>query len=50
MDLNADGTVDTADHASDYTLLPVRVRVDWRGPSGPQNYQLETILCLRINS
>ena len=50
MDLNADSAIDTADHASDYTLLPVRVRVDWRGPSGPQTYQLETILCLRITS
>ena len=50
MDLDGDGAVDTADHGADYTLLPVRVRVDWRGPSGPQNYQLETILCLRVDS
>ncbi len=50
MDLDGNGTVDTANHASDYTLLPVRVRVDWRGPSGPQVYQLETILCLRANT
>jgi type II secretory pathway pseudopilin PulG len=28
-DLNADGNIDTADHAADCILLPIRVRCDW---------------------
>jgi hypothetical protein len=44
LDLNRDGVIDMADHSGDYVLLPVRVRVEWRGLVGPQSYDLETIL------
>jgi Tfp pilus assembly protein PilV len=33
-DLNGDLLVDTANHAGDYLLLPVRVRVEWASKSG----------------
>lgn len=35
-DLNADGVIDGADHAADYELLPILVRLEWRGAAGPQ--------------
>jgi prepilin-type N-terminal cleavage/methylation domain-containing protein len=28
-DLNADGNVDSANHASDAVLIPIRIRLDW---------------------
>jgi hypothetical protein len=40
-DLSGDGVVDAADHAGDYTLLPVRVRLRWRGEAG--NRQVEYV-------
>lgn len=43
-DLNGDGAVDAADHAGDYTLLPVLVRVRWQGTSGPSNVEFETMM------
>ena len=33
-DLNADGLTDAADHATNYRLLPVRIRLRWRGATG----------------
>ena len=33
-DLNGDGVIDARNHASDYIILPVRVRVRWTGRSG----------------
>lgn len=33
-DLSGDGAVDGANHAQDYTLLPVRVVVEWRSARG----------------
>jgi hypothetical protein len=42
-DLNGDGNIDGADHTNDYVILPFRVRVDWRGPSG--NQRVELISC-----
>jgi type II secretory pathway pseudopilin PulG len=44
LDLNRDGVLDLLDHADDYVVLPVRVRVEWRGLVGAQRYDLETIL------
>jgi hypothetical protein len=41
-DLNSDGNVDAADHADDYTVLPVRIRVEWRGRSGDQLVEIVT--------
>jgi len=44
-DLDADGATDDEDHAGDYVLLPVRVRIEWGGPGGRRNLTLETVLC-----
>lgn len=46
-DLNSDNGIDTIDHSTNYTLLPLRVRVQWRGVSGVRTFDLETVLCLR---
>ncbi len=43
-DLSADGIVDLADHSGDYTLLPVRVRVEWRGKTGNRFIELQTYM------
>jgi prepilin-type N-terminal cleavage/methylation domain-containing protein len=43
-DLTGDGLQDGFDHASDYRVLPVRVRVSWTGPSGPRFVELQTLL------
>lgn len=43
-DLNADGEIDSVDHALDYRLLPVLIRVQWRGSSGPARIELRTML------
>ena len=43
-DLNADGVVDLANHADDYTILPVRVRVEWQGQSGNRFIELQTYM------
>ncbi len=43
-DLNGDGVVDAADHSADYRLLPVLVRVRWRGPNGDSRLEVKTIL------
>ncbi len=48
LDLNGDlGVIDGLDHAANYRLLPVRVRVEWQGAIGPRHVDMETILCLR---
>jgi prepilin-type N-terminal cleavage/methylation domain-containing protein len=46
-DLDLDGTIDGADHAPDYEVLPVRVRVQWRGPRGNEQVELITTLTER---
>lgn len=47
-DLNGDGLPpDALDHAADYRVLPVRVRVQWRGVTGPRTVTIETILTSR---
>lgn len=46
-DLSGDGVVDGLDHAGDYSILPVRVRVEWSGARGDETFELETILCRR---
>lgn len=43
-DLDGDTLVDAADHAADYRILPVRVRVEWSGKSGAQALELVTVL------
>lgn len=43
-DLNGDGVPDSADRSGDYALLPVLVRVEWRGKSGTNKVEIKTIL------
>lgn len=43
-DLNADGVVDGDDHAGDYKVLPVRIRLAWRGAAGAQTLEFVTTL------
>jgi prepilin-type N-terminal cleavage/methylation domain-containing protein len=46
-DLNGDGHTDALDHAANYRVLPVRVRVQWRGAAGPRTITVETLLTSR---
>jgi hypothetical protein len=46
-DLSGDGLVDAADHATDYVLLPLRVRLRWRGKSGDREVEYVTYLAER---
>jgi hypothetical protein len=43
-DLSGDSVVDSADHSSDYVLLPVRVIVEWQGVTGRRRFQMFTLL------
>jgi prepilin-type N-terminal cleavage/methylation domain-containing protein len=43
-DLNGDLHVDAADHASDYLVLPVQVRLEWTGRSGERRFERFTML------
>jgi hypothetical protein len=46
-DLNGDGVIDEDNHAEDYTLLPVTVRVEWAGKHGPQRLEFVALLTRR---
>ena len=44
-DLNGDGLINNlADYSTTYTILPVRVRVQWTGAGGPGAVELRTLL------
>lgn len=43
-DLTGDQLIDHQDHAADFTLFPVIVRLRWRGPYGPREYRVSTLL------
>jgi len=43
-DLDGDGAIDSANHSGDYRLLPVLVRVSWRGVSGERTTETCTLL------
>ncbi len=43
-DLNGDDVIDAGNHAGDYRLLPLLVRVRWRGAAGNASVELRTIL------
>ena len=43
-DLDLDGAIDAADKSASYRSLPVRVRVQWRGPSGNRSVEMFTVL------
>lgn len=42
-DLDADGAIDTADHADDYKILPLRIVVEWKGAAGLQSLEMSTM-------
>ena len=46
-DLNGDLAIDGLDHSEDRLLLPVRVRLEWRGVTGTRQLEMETMLCAR---
>ena len=46
-DLDFDGEITDDDHSTDYAILPVLLRVRWRGSKGPQELQLVTTLSER---
>ncbi len=43
-DLNDDALIDALDHAGNYTMLPVRVRVEWTGSAGDLAIEFITVL------
>ena len=43
-DLDGDGGTDDQDHSGDYRVLPVLVRVDWRGAGGDGRVEFKTLL------
>jgi hypothetical protein len=43
-DLNGDGMIDSENHARDYVVLPVRVRVRWRGVAGESTFEVCSLL------
>ena len=42
-DLNGDLMIDDVDHADDYIVLPVLVRVSWEGSSGRRQFEMATM-------
>lgn len=44
LDLDLDGTIDNQDHAGDYLLVPVAVRIRWAGKAGDSRYEIATLL------
>lgn len=42
-DLNADLMIDDLDHARDYVVLPVTVRVAWKGKAGNRSFEMSTM-------
>ena len=43
-DLNGDSMIDDQDHAEDYLILPVRVRLEWEGVFGERTLDLYTMI------
>lgn len=46
-DLDGDRELDEEDHAADYVLLPVTVRIRWTGTAGDRSVQFSTVLAKR---
>jgi hypothetical protein len=42
-DLNGDSQIDAVDHAGDYIVLPVTVRMEWTGRGGARTFELTTM-------
>ena len=43
-DLNGDGAIDNQNHANDYEILPVAVKISWRSATGNNTLELKTVL------
>ena len=43
-DLNGDNIVDALNHADDYTIMPIEVRLQWQGRYGPREFRMQTLL------
>ena len=43
-DLSGDEEVDTYNHAGDYTVLPVVVKIEWQGAYGPRELTVHTVM------
>jgi hypothetical protein len=43
-DLNGDGVIDALNHADDYLILPVTLRLEWRGAAGNARQDYHTVL------
>jgi hypothetical protein len=43
-DLNGDGIPDALDHSADMQILPVLVRLRWRGPTGISRMEFRTLV------
>ncbi|HEX5136371.1 MAG TPA: hypothetical protein VFY93_05325 [Planctomycetota bacterium] len=46
-DLDGDGEIDEENHALDYLLLPVTVRIRWEGVAGERSVEFATVLAQR---
>jgi hypothetical protein len=46
-DLNGDGVIDSENHADDYKILPVTVKVEWKGTRGVRELEIQTLLIRR---
>lgn len=46
-DLNGDEEIDSENHAADYLLLPVTVRIEWQGVTGARSVEFATVLAKR---
>ena len=42
-DLNGDFIIDARDHASDYMILPLIVRIEWKGAAGPSEIEVTSM-------
>lgn len=43
-DLNGDGVIDALDHTADWKILPIMVRLRWKGVNGDREMRLATVL------
>ena len=43
-DLNGNNVIDTANHSSDYLVLPVRILIEWKSSSGARKFEIVTQL------
>jgi prepilin-type N-terminal cleavage/methylation domain-containing protein len=43
-DLNGDNKIDTVNHSTDYLILPVCVRLEWKSTTGTRKFELVTQL------